>query len=306
MENIKPKESPPPNLPHSGGGTKSTSQVSNSLPLVGRAREGVAQGQYLQTLVQTGLEPDQAQIYEILLKAGPLKAGQVASKSTLKRGLTYKILDELVGFGLVTKIEPPGKIAIFEPAHPLKIKDFTEAREQKLKSAQLALDGILGQLTSDYNLALNKPGVQFFEGYEGMKKVIFDNLSSKTEIFSYLDMTAIDKYIPEINKEYVAKRERLKLKKRNLVNDTPENRNRLASYHRDITEVRLMKLKNSAIHFASMIQIYDDKISYITLDPKRLIGVIIQDRNIVEMHRQLYLYTWQFAEALPGINKDED
>ena len=133
---------------------------------------------------------------------------------------------------------------------------------------------------------------------EGVKKVIFDNLSSKAEIFSYLDMTAIDKYIPAINKDYVAKRERLKLKKRNLVNDTPENRALLSNYHRGITEVRLMKLKDSTIHFASLIQIYDDKISYITLDPKRMIGLIIQDKNIVEMHRQLYLYTWQFAEPL--------
>jgi sugar-specific transcriptional regulator TrmB len=256
--------------------------------------------QYLQPLVSAGLEPDQAEIYELLLKNGPLKAGKIAQKSPLKRGLVYKILDELVDMGLVIKNEPANKVAVFEPAHPLKLKDLAQSREQKLKTAQLALDGIMGQLSSDYNLSLNKPGVQYFEGMEGIKKVIYDNLSSKTEILSYLDMTAIDKYIPEINKEYVATRERLKLKKRNLVNDTPENRARLATYHRGITEIRLMRLKNADIHFASMIQIYDDKISYITLDTKHLIGVIIQDRNIVEMHRQLYLYTWQFAEPLPA------
>src|SRR3989344_3034457 len=165
-------------------------------------------------LVAAGLEPDQAQIYEILLKNGPLKAGKVALKSTLKRGLVYKILDELVELGLVIKNEPAGKVAIFEPAHPLKIKEFAEAKEQKMKTAQLALDGIIGNLTSDYNLSLGKPGIQFFEGKEGIKKVLWDSLTSRTEILSYVDTESINKYIPEINKEYVAKRDRLKIKKR--------------------------------------------------------------------------------------------
>src|SRR3989338_135756 len=170
-------------------------------------------------LVAAGLEPDQAQIYEILLKNGPLKAGKVALKSTLKRGLVYKILDELVELGLVIKNEPAGKVAIFEPAHPLKIKEFAEAKEAKLKTAQLALDGILGNLTSDYNLALNKPGVQFFEGMDGIKKILDDSLASKTEIYSYADIESINKYIPDLNREYVAKRERLKIKKRGIVLD---------------------------------------------------------------------------------------
>ncbi len=290
------RTSPSPSL--KGGVSKNPPPFKGELEGVKKRTIRTIDSQYLQTLVAAGLEPDQAEVYEILLKNGPLKAGKIALKSPLKRGLVYKILDELVSLGLVIKNESTGKVAMFEPAHPLKVKEFTEAKEQKIKTAQLALDGILGNLTSDYNLALNRPGVQFFEGYDGMKKVIFDNLSTKGEILSYLDMSAIDQYIPEINKEYVAKRERLKIKKRNLVNDTPENRQRLTNYHRGITEVRLVKLQDTSMHFSSMIQIYDDKISYINLNPKKFIGVIIQDKDIVEMHRQLYLFTWQFAEPL--------
>src|SRR3990167_2002422 len=255
---------------------------------------------YENTLTQIGLDGQQALIYEVLLKNGPLPASKISQKSPFKRPLTYKILEELQDVGLVEKREDPGKVAVFHPLHPQKLGELLDEKIKKAEQAKYALGSVIGQLTSDFNLISGKPGVQFFEGPAGVEKVIFDNLTSKTEILSYLDMGALDKYIPEINQRYIAARKRLGIKKRNLVNDTPENRERLAGYHRYITEVRLMKFADSSIHFASMIQIYDDKISYFTLDPERMIGVIIQDKNIVDMHRQLYLYTWQFAKPLPG------
>ena len=249
--------------------------------------------QYLQTLVATGLEPDQAEIYEILLKTGSMKAGTLALKSPLKRGLVYKILDELVELGLVIKNEPTGKVAVFEPAHPLKIKQFAETREAKLKTAQLALDGIIGQLTSDYNLSLNKPGIQFFEGRAGIKKVLDDSLKSKNEIYSYADIESINKYIPELNKEYVTKRERLKIKKHGIVLDTPFNRQFLANYHKTITDTKFIKLQTPPFH--TVMQIYDNKISYFTLDEKRMIGVIISDPNIYQMHKYMFDYLWSLS-----------
>jgi len=251
--------------------------------------------QYIQPLVASGLEPDQAQIYELLLKHGPLKAGKVALKSTLKRGLVYKILDELVNLGLVIKDEAQGKIAIFEPAHPLKVKELAESREAKFKTAQLALDGILGNLTSDYNLALGKPGIQFFEGKDGIKKVLNDTLNSKTEICAYSDIEAILKYIPEINTEYVAVRERRKIKKRGILIDTPAARQELSGYHPDITKNKFIKIPITP--FASIMQIYDDKISYITLQPEKMFGVIIQNPAIYQMHKYLYEYLWQVIPA---------
>lgn len=258
-------------------------------------KRGGEVGQYLQPLVAAGLEPDQAQVYEILLKNGPLKAGKVAQRSSLKRGLVYKILDELADLGLVIKNEPPGKIAVFEPAHPLKVKEFAEAREQKLKTAQLALDGILGNLTSDYNLALGKPGIQFFEGKDGVAKVANDSLTSTTEILSYLDNEAINKYIPDINKEYIQKRNRLKISKRMITVDSQYVRDRAKQFNKSTTQIRVI---DKGFPFATIMQIYDGKVSYITLDDKKMIGVIIADPHIYQMHKILFDFNWEHAAAL--------
>jgi len=294
----------PPNLPYSRGGTavpnRQESGRSYSPPRIGGARGGRTlekkqPTQYLQPLVAAGLEPDQAQVYELLLKNGPLKAGKVAQKSTLKRGLIYKILEELVEVGLVIKNEPLGKIAIFEPAHPLKVKEFAEAREAKLKTAQLSLDGILGNLTSDYNLALGKPGIQFYEGKEGVAKVANDSLTSKTEILSYLDNEAINKYIPDINKEYIQKRNRMKIVKKMISVDSQYVRDRAKQFNKSTTQIRVIE---KGYPFATVMQIYDGKVSYITLDEKKMIGVIIADPHIYQMHKILFDFTWEKSKPL--------
>jgi sugar-specific transcriptional regulator TrmB len=246
-------------------------------------------------MVAAGLEPDQAIIYELLLKYGPLKAGKIALKSPLKRGLVYKILDELVDLGLVIKNEPTGKVAVFEPVHPLKLKDIAESKEQKLKTAQLALDGIMGQLSSDYNFALGKPGIQIFEGREGILKVANDSLTSKTEIYSYIDNEAVNKFIPDINKEYVKKRDRLDIHKKMITYDSEYIRQRVKSFNPAKTQVRVI---DKSVPFATVMQIYDGKVSYFTLDEKRIIGVVIADYHIYQMHKSLFEYTWEKAKPL--------
>jgi len=253
---------------------------------------------YLSPLSQAGLTYAQSEVYGILLKNGPLKAGKVHGKTDLKRGLVYKVLDELAAIGLVKKNESAGKVAIFEPEHPAKLKDLAEKQEEKAKTAQLVLDGVLGQMISDFNLISGKPAVSFYEGLDGIKKVLEDSLSSRTEIYSYTDIQAITTYINEINNNYVAKREKLNIKKKGLFLDSPKTRQLLSNYHTGVTESKIIPYP--AIPLDTVMQIYDSKISYITLSPERMIGVIIQDKLIYNMHKYLFEYAW--SAALP-INK---
>lgn len=245
---------------------------------------------YEQFLAQAGITSDQAIIYEVLLKNGPLPAGKISQKTPLKRGLIYKVLDQLVEIDLVLKKDTPGMVTLFEPAHPLKLKELAEKREYAAKQAQLALEGNLGYLISDYNLISGKPGIRFFEGLDGIRRVLEDSLTSHTEILTYADIESIQKYIPEINKEYVAKRERLDIKKKGILLDTPFARNFLSGYHRAITDYKLIKY--DAVPFQTVMQIYDNKVSYLTLGDKDLIGTIIDDPRIYNMHKYIFEYLW--------------
>lgn len=247
---------------------------------------------YLQSLVSAGFTGDQALVYETLLRLGKSKASKIAQATPIKRSLVYKLLGDLVDFGVVLKVEPAGKVATFEPAHPAKLKEFVDRREQEAKNAQAVLEGLLGQMTSDYNLALGRPGVRFFEGLSGIQKVGFDSLSAKTEILAYVDSETLNREYPELNKEYGTTRKKKHLKKKILAPDSETARVRAKELSGQTTEMRLIPSRAS---FSTIMQIYDNKVSYVTLDPKRQIGIIIDDPAVAQMHRVLFEIMWSQA-----------
>jgi HTH-type transcriptional regulator, sugar sensing transcriptional regulator len=250
---------------------------------------------YETTLTQAGLSQEQAQIYEILLKNGPSTARKIAQNSPYKRTLVYKILEDLGKIGLVTRQDEVGKVSIFSPSHPVKLKELAEKKQQQAKQAETALENILGTLVSNYNLFSGKPGVQFYEGVEGVNKITADSLTAKGVIYSYVDNEAVNKYVPKINEEYKKKREHLGIKKKMITVDGPYIREKVKTYNPAVSEVRVIP---STYPFVSVMQIYDNKISYLTLDEKNMIGIIIDDPHLAKMHKTLFEYTWSVAMPL--------
>jgi sugar-specific transcriptional regulator TrmB len=250
---------------------------------------------YEQFLTQAGLTANQAAIYEILLKHGSQKAGKIAQQSPLKRGLVYKVLDELVALNLAEKREDQGKVAEFSARHPLKLKELAQQREQQARDAQQTLEGILPSLSSDFNLISSKPGILFFEGDAGIREVAEDSLTAHTEILSYLDIEALETYAHQLNKEYVAKRRKLKKLKKMLVTNTPYNKKYFEKLGPQVTDVRFLNFPFPS--FQTIMQIYDHKISYITLSKTTKIGVIIENASIATMHRAVFEYGWSTAQS---------
>lgn len=245
----------------------------------------------IEMLVQAGLTKDQAALYAALLAKGPQTAREATKAAGVNRTLGYAVLAQLQEIGLVLKADEPGAVAVFSPAHPNTLHERIDAQAQSAERAAIALKSALPDLASAYNLSIGRPGIRFYEGLDGIKEVLEDTLTAKEIIYSYADLDMVEKHIPDINKEYVAKRERLGLKKRALFPDTQENRFVLEGYHVKITDAKLIPTHEHP--FKTVMQIYDGKISYFTLGTDTLVGVIITDPNIYEMHKTLFESLWE-------------
>ncbi|PIR86762.1 MAG: hypothetical protein COU11_04635 [Candidatus Harrisonbacteria bacterium CG10_big_fil_rev_8_21_14_0_10_49_15] len=254
---------------------------------------------YENTLTKAGLAPDQARVYEILLKNGALSASDISKKSGLKRGLTYKVLDELVAIGLVKKSSKQ-KVLLFEPAHPLRLKELAEQKEQSAKVAQEALGGIINNLTSDFNLISGKPGVQYFEGAKAVRILADDTLKSGDEVLTYLDHEVMDKYLPAENARYINERVRRGIHKRILGPDTNYVRCLEDKLKNQLVTIRLIPLTQK--RFSSIVQIYNQKVSFLSYNEKARIGVIVDDPFISQMHRTLFESLWE--TATPFVQAD--
>jgi sugar-specific transcriptional regulator TrmB len=248
-------------------------------------------------LIEAGLSEEQSAIYSALLDKGPLKAGSISSWTGLKRGLVYKVLDQLENMGLISQKGGEGTVAVFSPNHPSRLTEIMEQKERSLALAKETILFSLGSLSSKFNLLSGKPNVQFFEGKEGIKKVLEDTLSVSEgkEVCAYGDIESIMKYIPDLNKSYSLSREKIGLKRKGFLIDTPKARELIKNYYTDITETKFIKY--NIPEFETLMQIYENKISYITLKENSMIGIIIEDPFIYKMQKAVFDHLWEITPA---------
>ncbi len=242
---------------------------------------------YEQSLLQVGLTKDQAMVYEALVKNGPSPASRIARKTPLSRPLVYKILGELAEMELVDKKEEDGKISIFAPAHPLKLKDFVEKKIEHANNAKTALDGVLEKLSSDFNLISGRPGVRFLDGLEGMRKIYDDILMTGEDFYLIRPIFGAEfeeKMLPIIS-EFVKERMRKGIKVTAITpNDATsagQNAENDAASLITRTLVDVSKY-NSPVE----INIYGNKIAILSYD-KEFIGIVIESPQISKALKQL-------------------
>ncbi|NTW46299.1 MAG: hypothetical protein HGB18_04605 [Candidatus Moranbacteria bacterium] len=252
---------------------------------------------FVETLSKSGLTPAQAEVYEALLTHGIQPAGSLAKKTSLKRGLVYKVLDDLVGLGLAGKEEEEGKVARFFPKHPSVLRDLVEHRRKSLKDAELSLDGVLPSLISNFNMVSGAPGVEIYEGEDAKEKVLWHSLTSKTEIYTYSDIESVMKMTPKVSLRYARERERLGIMKKALLLDTSFAREYVKGYFPSVTDIRLISAKD-AKPFHSSMEIYDGTVSYITYAPDKTIGVILHDPHLYQVHKYVFEALWEKTAPL--------
>ncbi len=228
------------------------------------------------------------------MDTGGQTAGNIIKLTGLKRGDCYNKIYDLVARSLVVESKKNKKL-YFELASPDAIENYIEKQIENLSSTQKEIKSILPNIISSYNLSYHKPGVKFFEGEEAIEKLTRDALDAKSEILSFVDIEAVTKYARDINKKFVTARRRLHKQKRIVVADTVANRQYFTKAADDLTLVRFIegKLENFNIN----MQIYDNKISYITVLKNHTIGFIIEDEYITKMQRQIFEYVWSTGKS---------
>lgn len=252
----------------------------------------------LQGLKKLGLSNAEVKIFQILLENGPLPASQIILLTGLKKGDTYNKLYDLAQKGLVVEFDKH-KTKHFQVSEPDTLSQLVNNRYNDALQAKQEITGILPLIQSTYNLTYNKPGITVFEGKNAQEKTFNDSLSAESDICQYIDSESFESAIaPEIDRSYIRKRIALQVKKRIIMPDTPKNRLFLKSQnqkYKEITEVRFVPFGQT--RFMTSMMIYNNTISYLTLKPDSMIGVIMDDPNIALMHRELFEVTWLHAKT---------
>lgn len=249
-------------------------------------------------LQQIGLTDDQIILYETLLKTGPIKASKLTQKTPFKRVLIYKLLNDLVNLGLVEKDEESNNVILFKPTHPSALHCLIEKREEQLKNVKTVLASSMPALLSDFNLISGKPGISFFEGIEGLKK-IYNNILETGENFllvrSSYEPVYKNEIVPIID-DFIKKRVAKGMRVNALTPRDQEGRKTTQEEDAKMLYERTW-VDPKAYNAPVEIDIYGNKIAILSFG-KELIGVIVESPQIAQAMKQLFLMGKRGATAV--------
>jgi len=258
-------------------------------------------------LLGLGLTKVQSEIFSCLLQNGAKKASDIAKITKRPRGVAYKGLEELIDLGLVLKNEGKLGVALFTAEHPANLEKVLERREKELVKTKKEFAASLPDFVSAYNLISNKPGVKFYEGEEGVKKVLEDTLISNPDkkLCTFSDVASYATYLSDWNTNYYApKRKKLGVFEKVIIPDNTRALDYMKDYKsNEVTDILFIDHNNYP--FATEINIYNNKVSFVTFSPDFMIGVIVENKEIYKTLLSIFNIVWNFGKMNLAASQPE-
>lgn len=240
-----------------------------------------------------GFSDTEACVYLSMLELGTQPASVIAKKAGLKRGHTYNILETLRAKGVTQEFEKGG-VKYFTCCTPSMLISLLERRNEELETRKRLLLQALPDLERLRNPAAVQPKVRFFQGIEGIKAIYEDTLNIKNQ--NLYALGDFDHYFPrekspELNDwiwAYCKRRAKNNIWYVGIINKSPTSD--IAFRTRKGEKRRLKMLKN--VDLPVEINVYGNKVAVIS-SSKDMVGLIIEDRPIADMLRNLHQAIWK-------------
>ncbi|OGG51495.1 hypothetical protein A3C18_03100 [Candidatus Kaiserbacteria bacterium RIFCSPHIGHO2_02_FULL_54_11b] len=243
-----------------------------------------------------GLGHKEIGVLEVLLQGGLMYAAAVAKGAKLNRTTTYGILKELSGKGLVSSTKQQGVLR-YQSIAPELLPGYIERRGKELLDMKTEVAEMVPQLQLMRSKGSVLPKVQFFEGAEGMQQAYEDTLEGNREK-KIRDITGIDAVVNNLDQKFVTyyleKRARLGIECTDVVPETELSKKSKDDDKKYLRETRFIPSK---FNFDGEISIYDNKVGIFSYAPKAPAAIIIEDKTIAHMMKQLFDYLATTAKA---------
>ena len=234
-------------------------------------------------LIDFGLSEHEALVYLSSIMLGPSTVNMIAKHSGVKRTTVYPVVESLKRKA-VMNVEIKGLKSLFVAESPEKLEKILEQKKQRLKS-------MIPELSALYNLKGGESLIKYYEGVEGVKTIYEEIYNSLKPNDEYLITSDLAKFL-NIDREYftkfVEKRAKLNVRVRTILQN-----NEVAIFYKKNEQNYNFKVKvfGSNIDLNANVAIIPTKI-YITQLIEPYISIVIENKNIVDMHRQYFNIMW--------------
>jgi sugar-specific transcriptional regulator TrmB len=175
-------------------------------------------------LGQFDCSKDDTELYITALKLGPSTIQELAKSIGKHRVTIYSATEKLIQKGLMYETKR-GKKRLIVGESPEKLSELIAQRQQELDLLKVHFDHTLKILAPLESHKENRPSVRFYEGKEGVRKMLEETLAARGEVlvFSYVEHLAeiVD---ADYLEKYFVRRAKKNIKTRLIFPDCPFSR----------------------------------------------------------------------------------
>jgi len=236
-------------------------------------------------LKEYGLRENEVKVYVAALSLGSSRVHDISQKADLLRTTTYEVLKALVEKGLASSVIRSG-VRYFEAAAPSKLITILEERKERIRSILPALESLKAAVTE-------KPTIEVYEGKAGLKTILDDIIKTGPRETLQLGSARIFEVLRFSFPQWITRRVKAKISTRILQERVPAIQELKKDDKRALREIRFLP---QGFRINTHMQIYESKIAILTLRKDEPIGVIIEDKDIVETQASLFRVLWEMRQ----------
>lgn len=244
-------------------------------------------------LKKIGLSDKEAKVYLATLELGQASVQDISKKAAVNRPTTYVILDSLIKKGLCSTYFDNHKKVRYIAESPEMIDSVLELQKKEIEEKQKMIDELMPQLRAIYNQQESKPVVRFFEGKDGLRTMIQEQMSADSKMIRFF--TSFDDIKKVFSQEEIDKAYKDRVSKKTKVKVLFSAEKYEMKNPSDLDQTQSIPASKFPINCD--VSFFDNKIRIASLKDK-LNGVIIEDKNIYETMVSLFELAWLGAQTL--------
>jgi sugar-specific transcriptional regulator TrmB len=246
------------------------------------------------SLTGLGLSENEAVLYAFMLGQPKCTAQVLAARAPFPRTMLYHVLGQLTTRGLITTKKDAWR-TVYVAEDPERLYELLAHKEQELAKEAHLIREVIPHMKQRYHLAGARTSVRVFEGLSEYAKVLEDCIiAGPKEILSYESPTKSKPGL-EVRDEHERRRLSKKIQKMVLYCGNEVKAGVITSKnYNDFTQYRSVH-SGAVAPFEVDLMLYDGKILYTSYDAYEPTAVLIEDRALYVMQKNMFDSFWKTA-----------
>ena len=238
------------------------------------------------------LTSGESKVYCALIELGESSIGNILKNSKVSHSKIYDILKRLSEKGLVSSVNKENK-QFFSASEPKMLSELIHNKKNELKDSEEKIIGIIKTLSSRKGICPSSNIVSSFEGISGMKTVlesVLNNLKKGDEILILGSPKKVGENVGGYLKEW--QKNRIKIKAKCLLLTDTDSPSWEEKWWEKSKKEKLTKTKKSKKQSPTYLIITDKSVVTIYFS-KKIISIIINQKDIAERYKQFFKDFWK-------------